>query len=269
MNYLKTADVFDTGVSKQTLILIPSEMGTRYNYVYTIENLAKHYRIVVMDIPGSGSLSEEKPTLTNILQAISTCVNNHCPDKKAVLLGLSMGGYFALRFANKFPTMVRGLILVDCMSEQFGASQVTYASEDIFYSFLPKRERSYIMRKKFADVSPERVIRAYMTTVMSFDRAFEYASIAMESEPGFYLKCISDFPGKILFIVGETGWRSAEAKFLNAAQDQQEYPDKSGSIYVAPKVGHDVLLHQDSFDRVHKEILDFLLQISRDKPVTI
>jgi len=269
MDYQKTVDVFDTGVSKQTVILIPGEMGTRYNYIYTIEALSKHYRIVAMDIPGSGSLSEEKPTLTNILRAIHACLNVHCPDKKAVLLGLSMGGYFALRFANKYPTLVQGLILVDCMAEQFGASQVAYAGEDVFYSFIAKKERSYVMLKKFPNVSSERVLRAYMTTVMSYDRAFEYAAIAMESEPGFYYRCLSDFPGSILFIVGETGWRSAEAKFLHAAQEEEENSAKSAKLCVAPKVGHDVLLHQDSFDEVHKEIREFLVRISKDKPVKI
>jgi len=83
----------------------------------------------------------------------------------------------------------------------------------------------------------------------------------MEPENEFYLKCIQVFHGKILFITGEDDWRGAEDKFLKAAQTKSaQCPEKDGTLYIStePGVGHDVLLHQDSFDEVHKEIKRFL-----------
>jgi len=261
MDYTKSADIFDTGVSKRTVVLLPPEMGTRYNYIYTVEHLSKYYRVVTLDLPGTGALAAEKPTLTSMLRSIYQGINSHCPDKKAVLMGLSMGGYLAMRFADKYPQMVQGLVLVDCMAEQFGGSQISFAGGDVFTSFLGKKDRSNIMKKKFPNVSPDRLIRAYMTTTMNTEKAFDFAAVIAESEEGFYFNCLADFPGKVLFVSGETGWRSAEQKYLYAAQDTVKNSEKTAKVFIAPKVGHDVLLHQDSFDVVHKEIQDFLVTV--------
>jgi pimeloyl-ACP methyl ester carboxylesterase len=270
MDYSKTVDIFDTGVHKQTLLLIPSEMGTRYNYIYSCEELSKYYRVVAMDLPGTGARSDERVNMSGMLQAIYDCIQTNCPNKKAALMGLSMGGYLALRFSAKYPEMVQALILVGCNVEQYGASQIPHAGADLVYSFLNKKERSNIMRKTYPTVDTDRMIRAYMTTTMNYDKAFDFAMMMMEEESEFYLKCIQDFQGKIFLITGENDWRGAEEKFLNAAQKKTEtHPEKSGKLLVVPKVAHEVLLHQDSFDQVHKEIRDFLAEVFHDKMVIL
>lgn len=51
-------------------------------------------------------------------------------------------------------------------------------------------ERTNYMAKLYPDVSRDRMERAYMTTVMNYDHAFECASMMMEPEEGYYIRCI-------------------------------------------------------------------------------
>lgn len=260
MDYTKIVDIFEaSSKTKKTVLLIPSEQGTRYNYIYTSEELSKYFRVVVMDIPGLGSRSHEKPKRSAVLAAIKATIETHCPGKKATLLGLSMGGYLALQFAAGNPDMVDGLILVGCNVEQYGVQQISHAGNDLVYNLLSYKERQNIFPKYYNTVARDRMVRAYLTTVMNYDHGFECANLMMEPEFEYYAKAIAEFPRKILFLTGEKDYRGAEAKFLQAAQTKvPNHPEKGGRLAIFPIVQHEVLLHQDTFDAAHKEILDFL-----------
>jgi len=260
MDYSKNVDVFEApSKTKKTLLLIPSEQGTRYNYIYTSEALSKQFRVVAIDIPGLGSRSNEKPKRTAVMAAIKSAIETHCSGKRATLLGLSMGGYLALQFAALNPDMCDGLVLVGCNCEQYGIGQVSHGASDLVYNFVSYKERQNIVPRLYDTVAKDRLTRAYLTTVMNYDHAFEFANLMMESEDETYYRAILAFPRKILFVTGERDHRGAEVKFLQAAQSKvKDCPEKSGKLAIYPNVGHEVLLHQDSFDNVHKDILEFL-----------
>jgi len=259
MDHSKTTDIFEGPKgSTHTLVLIPSEQGTRYNYIYTAEELSKYFRVVTLDLPGLGSRSKERVRKTAMLDAIKTCIESYCPTKKATLMGLSMGGYLSLQFAAKYPDMVDSLILVGCNVEQWGIQQISHGATDIGYNLLSYEDRANLMAKLYPTVAPDRMIRAYMTTVMNYDQAFECASMMMEPDHGFFVKCIKDFPRKILFLTGEKDYRSAEPQFFQAAKGGPNEPEKGGKNQLFANVGHEVLLHQDTFDAIHATIKTFL-----------
>jgi len=259
MDHTRTVDIFEgPRQTQKTVLLIPSEQGTRYNYIYTCEELSKNFRVVAMDLPGLGARSSEKVKRTAVLAAIKEAIETHCPGKKATLMGLSMGGYLALQFAGQNPEMVEALILAGCNVEQYGLQQISHGANDLVYSMLSYKERQNIFPKYYPLVDRKRMVRAYMTTVMNYDHAYECANMMMEPEFETFANIIAGFPRKILFLTGEKDYRGAEVKFLQAAQKKPDTPDKGGRLAIFPNVAHEVLLHQDTFDAVHREITDFL-----------
>jgi pimeloyl-ACP methyl ester carboxylesterase len=78
-----------------------------------LPDLADKYRVITPDLPGFGqSRSDESFTIDSQAEAVHAHLKkiNALP---CVLAGLSMGGYIALAFAQKFPTDLKGLALID------------------------------------------------------------------------------------------------------------------------------------------------------------
>ncbi len=55
----------------------------------------------------------EEPTMGAMAEAAMRVLNSRAPGRKAVVAGLSMGGYIAMEFARRFPEHLAGLVLCD------------------------------------------------------------------------------------------------------------------------------------------------------------
>lgn len=78
-----------------------------------IAELSASYRVLAPDLPGFGrSRSDEPFTMESQADAIHAWLeeSNAFP---CVLGGLSMGGYIALAYVRKYPSDLRGLMLID------------------------------------------------------------------------------------------------------------------------------------------------------------
>ena len=102
----------DNGKGK-VVVLLHGYLGSKELWKGTIENLAKSYRVIAIDLPGHG--------LTHCfgyvhsMELMARCVKKVMDSlrlKKYVIIGHSMGGYAALAFAELFPENLRGLGLI-------------------------------------------------------------------------------------------------------------------------------------------------------------
>jgi pimeloyl-ACP methyl ester carboxylesterase len=101
----------------------------------------QRYRLITLDWRGFG---ESEITSSGIKPVISTMVTladdvvallDHLGIQQAVVCGLSMGGYAALAFAQKYPTRLRGLVLaatrpgVDTAEAQANREKLAWLAE--------------------------------------------------------------------------------------------------------------------------------------------
>ncbi|MEO6638257.1 MAG: alpha/beta hydrolase, partial [Ginsengibacter sp.] len=89
-----------------------AEDGRVWNY--QLENLKKNYRLIVPDLPGSGTsdLLEGEVMLDDYAEAIKAIAEEEMNCNNAnqfALIGHSMGGYIALAFAERYPELLNGL----------------------------------------------------------------------------------------------------------------------------------------------------------------
>jgi 3-oxoadipate enol-lactonase len=100
------------------LVLIHGLNGDLTGWALTIPELAKHFRIVSIDVRGHGESG--KPDRPYSIKDFSQDLKEFLSQMQiaqAHILGLSMGGAIAQQFALDYPQMVRALILVSTFSQ--------------------------------------------------------------------------------------------------------------------------------------------------------
>ncbi|HUQ43831.1 MAG TPA: alpha/beta hydrolase [Candidatus Limnocylindria bacterium] len=108
------------------IVFIHGAMMGRSVWHPQIEALAGRYRCITIDQPGHGTLKELRFTLdvavANVLEAIDCEAGG-----RAVVVGLSLGGYVAMTLAGRHPEKVRGLVIAGSTREPRGVSRLAFS----------------------------------------------------------------------------------------------------------------------------------------------
>jgi pimeloyl-ACP methyl ester carboxylesterase len=96
--------------------------GTRMSRSYwtpQIEALSDEFRIIAVDLPGHGVRGHEAFTLDGAVAGIATVIEDQARGR-AIVVGLSLGGYVAMGLAADRPELVRGLVVSGATIEPAG-----------------------------------------------------------------------------------------------------------------------------------------------------
>lgn len=109
------ADDYDKG---SIILFLHGFLENKTMWQFIVPELPKSYRKICLDLPGhgaSGNLSylHSMEDMAEVIKALLT----HIKAKRVILCGHSMGGYVALAFAEKYPDMVKGLILMNSTAQ--------------------------------------------------------------------------------------------------------------------------------------------------------
>ena len=82
-----------------------------------VPELARHYQVILPDLPGAGKspIPDTELTMEYMAASIKEVLDKE-NISKAVLAGHSMGGYTAMQFAASYPEMIRGISLVHSLA---------------------------------------------------------------------------------------------------------------------------------------------------------
>jgi pimeloyl-ACP methyl ester carboxylesterase len=104
------------------IVLVHGTRLTRAQWSVPVRRLSRRYRCVVLDLPGHGTRAREPFTLEAAARCVAEAVEAAVPAGRAVIVGLSLGGYVAIEAAERFPDRVAGLVLAGCSGEPSGSS---------------------------------------------------------------------------------------------------------------------------------------------------
>lgn len=93
---------------------------TRALWAPQVRRLAARYRCVAIDLPGHGALAGDRFSLEAASGAVLAAIDEAVPSRRAVVVGLSLGGYVAIEAAERDPGRVAGLVLAGCSAEPAG-----------------------------------------------------------------------------------------------------------------------------------------------------
>ena len=101
------------------VVLIHGLGASTFSYRFTIPALAERFRVVALDLPGSGYSTLTTPDLSATAQVehVAAFLDALGLDRVA-LVGHSMGGTIAQRFAATYPERVDRLVLIDAASDE-------------------------------------------------------------------------------------------------------------------------------------------------------
>lgn len=104
-----------TGKGSKTIVLVHGWTCDETSWAANVPELAKHYRVITLDLPGhgkSGAPKDGKVTLDMFARAVEAVRAEQKADK-IILAGHSMGTPVVRQYARLFPQHVTALVLVD------------------------------------------------------------------------------------------------------------------------------------------------------------
>ena len=107
------------------IVFVHGTRLTRAAWVPQMEALSDAYRVVALDLPGHGVLADRDFTLAGAADELGRVVAE-AAGGRAVIVGLSLGGYVAMELAASEPGRVRGLVLSGATQEPVGLPATAY-----------------------------------------------------------------------------------------------------------------------------------------------
>jgi pimeloyl-ACP methyl ester carboxylesterase len=263
----------DTGNGPETIVLIHGLATNAGYFRYNVPALARHYRVIAVDLPGYGRSDKSKEfpyTLTFYAASVARLIEE-LGIQPAIVGGHSMGGQIAMILALQRPELVSRLVLIDPAGiESFRAGEgewlrnaltikgITDVPEDGIRRNLSQNFNEW--RAEWEWMVEERVRLAKAPEFAQFANAVVKSVGAMLDEPTS--DRLGDIHQPVLIVYGEQDglipnpylhpgraagvFEPAAAKFPNAR------------VVAIPGAGH--MSHVEQPARVNASIIRFLEQ---------
>jgi len=212
-------------------------------------NGLKGYHVISPDLPGFGSRKNEILTNENALETIKEAILTHAKEKKALILGFSMGGHVAMKFAHKYPELCTGLILGACVNEYYGfKADMFFKSSQIVYDVSPNSFNA----KLFGMVAPKEHLkeaRWIMAEGMQYHMWTPCSALMAEPHKHFYREALAAMTIPIIFIHGTGDFRFGEKAFMEAA--------KTAELCLIEGANHALVIIPEYYNQLTKKIQEF------------
>lgn len=192
---------------------------------------ADGYEVLAVDLPGHGDRWAEPFTVDAALAAIDAGVREL--GGRVILVGLSLGGYYAIAYAARHPERVAGLVAAGCSAEPHGPALKGYRGLARLIHRLPDRGLWLHMQ----------MVRQLLPAEGALDAVA--GGVALDvMDPGLQatgtldpLADLGRFPGPVWLVNGRFDhFRLNERRFLAAC--------RRGRLIVVPGAPHLVSLAQ-------------------------
>lgn len=179
--------------------------------------LAGKFRTIALDLPAHGTHAGQPFTLDGAADAVSAAIREH-GGGRAVVVGLSLGGYVAMALAAREPERVRGLVLAGATAEPVGLRMLPYlalaAVMDGIDDARLDRLNAWFFRRRYPAALAEPIVAG----------GFWYhgGSSALRALVGErFVPRLAAYPGPTLILNGELDipFRLFAPTFAAAAQD--------------------------------------------------
>jgi pimeloyl-ACP methyl ester carboxylesterase len=219
------------------IVLIHGSVVTRKMWLPQLRGLSDVYHVIAPDLPGHGALAQIPFTFAAAAESLAEIIRQEARER-ALVAGLSLGGYVAMELARRSPDLVAGLALSGC-SLNFEGALSSYLK---FVSWLMRRGWLKL-RKEQAETRVKRMFPPSLADVAEAQlRAGVYpaalGSSYSEMAGKDFSATLAQYPGPSLILNGErdAAARRGESKFVSAA--------RQGRVQIILDAGHACNLDQ-------------------------
>ncbi|WP_354642358.1 alpha/beta fold hydrolase [Kitasatospora camelliae] len=241
MNLPSATAVHENGTGTPLVLLHAFPFAARM-WALQLERLpgpsGDHARVIAPDQRGFGTapLGEDEPSLDAVADDLALLLDG-LGIERAVLGGLSMGGYVAMAFARRHPQRLCGLVLADTKATA-DTAQAKADRERIAAAVLARDSVRLLAEEKIEEgllgpaTAPELVADVRAMIAEAPPRAVAWAQRAMAAR-GDSLEVLAtlDVPAAVIVGEADTVTPLPEARMMAAALPDAE-------LTVIPSVGH-------------------------------
>ncbi len=197
----------DVGHGDPWVLLHSFPIDRRMWSAQSVALAAAGHRVIAVDLPGFGAsppLVTDAPSLDGYVDAVLTTLDHLALDRVTVL-GLSLGGYVALRLAARAPERLRALVLADTRAA--GDSPETRASRVLNLGLVRSKGPAALIEKMLPHLLAPGAPEALRSTLRAWaaEQSAEgvtHALLAMRDRPDASA-VLPTLRGPTLLVVGE------------------------------------------------------------------
>jgi pimeloyl-ACP methyl ester carboxylesterase len=231
----------------ECLVLIHGFCEDKTLWAEFTDQLSTTYKVVCPDLNGFGKSPalEGEPTIERLAESIKTLLNI-LQIPRCIMIGHSLGGYVALAFAEKYPSMLKGLGLFhstafadDEAKKEIRNKTIDFVKQNGATKFL---ETSFpnLFAQTFKNAHPEKV-NAYLQYVCATSSESVWKTTAAMRDRKDRTATLTNVDFPVLFIIG----KEDNAVPLQNSIAQVHLP-KESHILILDKVGHNGMLEAPS-----------------------
>ena len=207
---------------------------TRLMWKPQVEQLRNEFRVIALDLPGHGAQRDTEFSLDGAVECVAGVIDLEARGR-ALVVGLSLGGYIAMEFGAQQPAKAAGLVVASACVEPSSWYNVPYRCLAWMLENLPENWMATANRSLF-QLMYQKEISQLLIGPGFFMRGGSQA-LRQLFERKFQHR-LAEYPGPVLLLNGEydLGFRLHERRFLAATQH--------GRVQTIPRAIHIANLDQ-------------------------
>jgi pimeloyl-ACP methyl ester carboxylesterase len=205
-------------VGAPAIVFLHGTRLTRAAWAGQLDALSDEYRTVALDLPGHGTRVGEAFTLDGAADMVAATIREQAVDGRAVIVGLSLGGYVGMVLAARHPEHVRGLVLAGATAEPVGVRSLPYRALalilDRFEGPSLRRANEWFFRTRYPASIAEPIVAGGF-----WSDGGAHALRALFGQR--FVPRLASYPGPTLILNGEWDllFRMSAGTFAAAARD--------------------------------------------------
>jgi pimeloyl-ACP methyl ester carboxylesterase len=206
----------DGGDVRPTIVFLHGTRLTGAEWTLQVSDLSSEFHCLAPDLPGHGHAAAETFTVEGAAEGVADLLAAEAHDGRAILVGLSLGGYVAMAVAARWPERVLGVAISGATAEPVGRRAVFYRGLATIFRIVPEPILDRVNRWFFGWRFPA----AVADPILAEGFSFAGGAVAVDSLVGERFRPrLAAYPGPSLLINGEFDlfFRPSERSFAAAA----------------------------------------------------
>jgi pimeloyl-ACP methyl ester carboxylesterase len=146
------------------IVFLHGAILSRAMWAPQVDRLRDRYRCVTVDLPGHGALADRPFDLGEAVAQVSRVIDE-AAGGRALVVGLSLGGYTAIAAAAEHPQQARGLVLAGASFDPVGLGALAYLWYGWSLRLLPQALLRAVgvglFRRAYGRITGEQVARGF------------------------------------------------------------------------------------------------------------